>query len=51
MGVRGIMLGDLRDRDGREEAAPWLAAVEMLKESFGFALRAPASILNSNRYF
>jgi len=44
MGVRGgIKPGDLRERVGREEAAPWLTAVEML--SVGFIARAPASIL------
>ena len=44
MGVLGIITGDLRDKAGREEAAPWLA-VEMLRESFGLTTRAPASIL------
>lgn len=44
------MTGDLRERPVREEAVPWLAAaVEMLKESLGLAVRAPASI--SNRVF
>lgn len=43
MGVRGIMAGDLRERVGREEAAPWLTAVEML--SVGLTARAPESIL------
>lgn len=51
MGVRGIMAGDLRDRAGLEEAAPWLAAVEMLRESFGLAARAPTSILNWDLVF
>jgi hypothetical protein len=45
MGVRGIMAGDLRERPCREEAAPWLAAGEMLRVSLG-TVRAPASILN-----
>jgi len=49
MGVRGIKPGDLRERVGREEAAPWLTAVEMV--SVGLTARAPASILNIGEEF
>jgi len=37
IGVRGTILGDLSDREGRPELCP---AAEMLRESLGLAARA-----------